>query len=206
MRATEFDLPGASDLLRVAAERGDRGAEVAVVYLQGLIDAREAFLDGGTASSLAPVQAAIQSLGTIAQGRRGSAEIARLVLQAAAAAAQSERDEMRLYLESAIQMEQVQRAAGLTGAPLISASEIAGDLWLQVARYDDARQSYAEAAERAGPSLRTVAGLARASSRLKDAAAACASYQSLLDTWGARPGLPAEVAEARAYLDDVCGP
>lgn len=206
VRATEFDLPGASDLLRVTADRGDRGAEVALVYIRGLIDAREAFRDGGTVASLAPVQAAIASLEAIAQGRRGSAEIARLVLQAAAAAAQSERDEMRLYLEAAIQMELVQNAAGLPGAPLVSATETAGDLWLRVGRYDDARRSYTEAAERAGSSLRILAGLARAASRLKDFAAACASYGSLLNTWGARPGQPVEIAEARAYLDDSCAP
>ena len=206
VRATEFDLLGASDLLRVPAERGDSGAEVALVYVRGLIDAREAFRDGGTAEALAPVQEAIGSLEAIAQGRRGSAEIARLLLQAAAAAAQSERNEMRLYLETAVQMESVQHAAGLPGAPLVTAAETAGDLWIQVDRYDDARRSYTKAAERIGSSLRILAGLARSASGLKDVAAACASYRSLLDTWGARQGLPAEMVEARAYVDGVCAP
>ena len=205
VRAAEFDLPGASDLLRVTAERGDRGAEVGVLYIRGLVAAREAFREGGTVAAIAPVHEAIESLGAIAQGRRGSAEIARLVLQAAAAAAQSERDEMRLYLEAAVQMELVQSAAGLPGAPLVSAAEVAGDLWLQVGRYEDARRAYTEAADRAGSSLRILAGLGSAASRLKDVLAACASYSSLLDTWGARPGLPAEVAEARtSYMEDVC--
>ena len=204
VRTSEFDLSGASDLLRVTAERGDRGAEVGVLYIRGLVDAREAFSEGGTVAALAPVQEAIESLGTIAQGRRGSAEIARLVLQAAAAAAQSEGGEMGLYLETAVQMELVQSAAGLPGAPLVSATEIAGDLWIQVGRYEDARLAYTEAADRVGSSLRILAGLGRAASRLKDVLAACASYSSFLDTWGARPGLPAEVVEARTYVDDVC--
>ena len=204
VRAAEFDLSGASDLLHVTAERGDRGAEVGLIYIRGLVAAREAFREGGTVAALAPVQEAIESLGAIAQGRRGSAEIARLVLQAAAAAAQSERAEMGLYLETAVQMELVQSAVGLPGAPLVSAAEIAGDLWLQVSRYEDAQLAYTEAADRAGSSLRILAGLGRAASRLKDVLAACASYSSLLDTWGARPGLPAEVVEARTYVDDVC--
>ncbi len=147
---------------------------------------------------------AIEALATLSQGRRGSAEIARLVLQAAAAAAQSDRDEMRLYLETAMQMEVIQSAAGLPGAPIVSATEIAGDLWLQVDRYEDARRAYADAADRVGPSLRNMIGSGRASSRLKDVLEACTSYGALLETWGMRPGLPSEVAEARTYVEQVC--
>ncbi len=204
VRSAEFDLPGAMELLRVAAERGDAGSEVGLIYLRGLVDARDAFRDGGTVAALAPVHGAIEALAALSQGRRGSAEIARLVLQAAAAAAQNERGEMRLYLETAMQMEVIQSAAGLPGAPLVSATEIAGDLWLQVDRYEDARQVYADAADRVGPSLRIMVGSARASSRLKDVLAACTSYGALLETWGTRPGLPAEIAEAQTYIEDVC--
>ena len=204
VRAAEFDLPGAMELLRVTAARGDAGSEVGLVYLRGLVDAREAFEDGGTVADLTPVYGAIEALATLSQGRRGSAEIARFVLQAAAAAAQSERDEMRLYLETAMQMELIQSAAGLPGAPLVSATEIAGDLWLQVDRYEEARQMYDDAADRVGPSLRNMVGSARASGRLKDVLAACTSYGGLLETWGSRPGAPAEIAEAQTYIDTVC--
>jgi hypothetical protein len=203
-RAAEFDLPGAMELLRVTAGRGDAGSEVALIYLGGLVGAREAFRDGGAVAALAPVLGAIESLATISQGRGGSAEIARLVLQAAAAAAQSERDEMRLYIESAMQMEVIQSAAGLPGAPIVTATEVAGDLWLQVDRYEDARQAYADAADRLGPSLRNMVGSARASSRLTDVLEACRSYGTLLETWGTRPGLPAEIAEARTYVENSC--
>ena len=204
VRAAEFDLPGAMELLRVTAARGDAGSEVGLIYLRGLVDVREAFEDGGSVAALTPVYGAIEALATLSQGRRGSAEIARLVLQAAAAAAQSERDEMRLYLETAIQMELIQSAAGLPGAPLVSATEIAGDLWLQVDRYEDARQVYEDAADRVGPSLRNMVGSARASRRLKDVLAACTSYGALLETWGSRPGAPSEIAEAQTYIDTVC--
>lgn len=206
VRATEFDVAGASNLLRMAAERGDAGAQVGSLYLRGLQDAREAFRRGGAADTLAPVREAIASLETIAKGRPGSAEIARLMLQAAAAAAQSERDEMRLYLDTAVRMESLQRAAGLPGAPLVTAAETAGDLWLQVHRYDDARQAYADAAERVGSTLRILAGRARAARGLNDAAGACAAYRALQDAWGARPGLPLEIAEARVYVAGFCAP
>jgi hypothetical protein len=205
VRATEFDLAGAFELLTAAADRGDVNAQVAALYIGGLLDAREAFREGGPAALLAPIRQAIASLEAIAKGRPGSAEIARLTLQAAAAASQSERDEMSLYLETALEMESLQRIAGLAGAPLVAAAEAAGDLWLQVHRYEDARRAYTDAAERVGFTLRILSGLARAARRLNDTAAACASYRRLLDAWGGRPGLPVEVAEARAYVGG-CAP
>src|SRR5688572_28216162 len=152
--AAEFDLAGAATLLEAAGQRGDLFAQLGAVYVRGLIDAHEASRQGGSPDSLLPVRQAIAWLELVANGRPGSAEIARLVLQAAAAAAQSERDEMRLYLDTAIRMETLQRAAGLPGAPLVAAAESAGDLWLQVHRYEEARSAYDQAAERLGPSLR----------------------------------------------------
>ena len=200
VRAVEFDLDGALLLLEAAAQPGDARTRIAVPYLRGLIAAREAFREGGDPKALAPVQESVTALAEIARGRPGAAEIARLVLQAASAAAQSERDEMRLYIEAAVQMESLQRAAGQDGAPLISASELAGDFWLQVYRYEDARRAYTEAADRVGFTLRILSGLARTARRLNDMPAACTAYRRLADAWGARPGLPVEIAEARAYL------
>jgi hypothetical protein len=204
VRAAEFDLAGAADLLQPAVEGGDATAQVAAIYARGLIDAREAWRRGGSPESLAPVRQAISSLEATAKGRPGSAEIARLVLQAAAAGAQSEREEMRLYLETAVRMETLQRAAGMPGAPLVAAAETAGDLWLQVHRYDEARTAYAEAAERFGSSLRTLAGRARAARGANDVPTACTAFRALLDAWGARAGQPVEIAEARAYLAGSC--
>jgi len=205
IRAAEFDVGGAVTLLEASASQADTGARIPLLYLRGLIAAREAFREGGAPGALAPVREAITELGALSKGQPGEAEIARLVLQAAAAAAQSERDEMRLYIESAMQMEVVQRAAGQRGAPLVSAAEVAGDLWLQVYRYDDARTAYTVAAERVGFTPRILSGLARAARRLNDMPAACAAYHRLVDAWGARPALPAEIVEARAYLSD-CAP
>jgi hypothetical protein len=203
-RAAAFDLSGAVERLKAAADGGDTNAQVAMVYVRGLVDAREAARRGGSPESLASVTQAIAWLGIVSNGRPGPAEIARLTLQAAAAAAQSERDEMRLYLESAVRMEMVQRAAGMPGAPLVSAAETAGDLWLQVHRYDEARRAYDDAADRFGASLRTHAGRARAARSVNDMTAACRSFRALIDAWGARHDQPPEIIEARAYVAGSC--
>lgn len=200
LRAAEFDLPAAAEQLHSAVAHKCASAEIAALFLQGLVDAREAFRHGGSPASLAPVRQAIASLDMLAKGRQGPAEIARLTLQAAAAAAQSEREEMRLYLEAATRMEALERAANQPGAPVITAAEAAGDLWLQVHRYEEARQSYLVAAQQVGPALRVLAGLARATARLNEAIAACGAFRSLVEQWGARQAEPPEINEARAYL------
>ncbi len=145
--------------------------QIASLYTQGLADARAAFVKGAPPESLAPVRQAIAALGNISQERPGPAEIARLTLQAAAAAAQSERDEMALYLEQATRMERLQFEAGQPGAPVVSAHEVAGDLWLQVFRYDDAVRAYLRAADYVGMTPRVTEGLARARARLGQATA-----------------------------------
>jgi hypothetical protein len=198
--AAEFDLNRAVTLLGSDVARACEDAYIALLYARGLVDAQAAFREGAPPEALAPVREAIASLEAIAKGRPGTAAIARMVLQAAAAAAQSERDETRLYLESALQMEALQRAAGQPGAPLVSAAEVAGDLWLQVHRYDDARRAYREAAGQLGFTARVLAGLARSSRRLNDTDAACTAYRRLLDVWGVRPGASAELSEARAFV------
>jgi hypothetical protein len=200
-RVEAFDLPGAADRLEAALARGCEIARVGALYLRGLVDAGAAFRRGAPPESLAPVRSAIASLEQLSRNRPGRAEIARLMLQAAAAGAQSERDEMSVYLDAAVRMEALQRAAGQPGLPLVSAHEAAGDLWLQVFRYADARRSYMRAVEEGAPTLRVLAGLARTAARLGNEVTACTEYQSLIDRWGAREGTPPEIADARTYLD-----
>lgn len=200
MQVDAFDLRGAAERLREAASRGCADAEIASLYVRGLVDAREAFRQGAAPAWLAPVRNAIAALEKMAQARPGPAEIARLTLHAAAAAAQSERDEMALYLEHATTMELVQRAAGKPGAPLVSAFEAAGDLQLQVHRYAEARRAYRQAADHVGMTPRVLAGLARVAARLNETADACLGYRRLIEGWGARTASPAEISEARTYL------
>jgi hypothetical protein len=218
VHAADLDLPRAAERLRAAANRGCDEADVAALYVGGLVDAREAFRLGAPPESLEPVRQAMASLEALAGNQQGPAEIARLMLHAAAAAAQNERDELGLFLDSALRLESILHTANLPGAPVLSALEAAGDLWLQVHWYEEARRAYTDAVDRAGVSPRAVAGLARVAARLGDQAAACAGYRLLLDLWGARlkarrQGVPvdstepAEIAGARAYLaEPACRP
>jgi hypothetical protein len=160
-RAEAPDLTAAIDALHAAAAQGCSDAEIGELYLRGLVGAREAFRQGAPPSSLVLVNAAIAALEQIAQSQPGPAEIARLMLHAAAAAAQSERDEMALYLEHAEGMDALLREAGQPAAPVLTVAEISGELWLQVHRYDDARAAFMKAATQVGMTPRVAAGLAR---------------------------------------------
>lgn len=164
-RAQEADLSPSANALREAASRGCTDAEVGALYLRGLVEARDAFRQGAPPDSLVTVHTAIASLERLGQGRPGPAEIARLMLRAAAAAAQSERDEMALYLDHAERMDALLRATGQPAAPVLSAAEISGELWLQVHRYEDAHAAFTTAARQVGQTPRVVAGLARAAAR-----------------------------------------
>jgi hypothetical protein len=201
MRVQEFDLPGALTVLEEAA--GDGGCSEAGAqfeYVEGLLGAREGARLGGTVDSLRDVRSAVHALLWRAAGRGGAWEVASVALQATIAASQYEREEMAVYLEHATRMELLQLSAGQRGVPLISALELAGDLWWQVHRFEDARRAYEVAMARVGRTSRITLGLARAASRLQDQAAACVEYQRLLDWWGGRTTTPPEIEEARAYV------
>jgi len=116
------------------------------------------------------------------------------------AAAQSERDELSLLIEHAVDLEARRRSANLSAAPIISAHEAAGDLWLQVHRYQDARDAYLRARARLGPTRRVLLGLARTAVRLSDPATACDHYAKLIASWRSAGTDPVEIDEARSFL------
>jgi hypothetical protein len=198
-RAEAFDLSGAVESFAAASAAGCSEARLAALYLRGLIAAREAYPFGGSPESIAPVERALAELDREPLQSLGEAQVVRFVLQAAIAAAQSEREEVALLIEHAIDLETQRRSAGLSGAPVVTAVEVAGDLWLQVHRYDDARRAYARAADRVGRRPRVVLGLARAAVRLFDWAAACAEYTALVAGWRSA-GQPLEIGEAQTFL------
>jgi hypothetical protein len=142
-------------------------AEIEAVYLRGWDAAQAAARIGGPPESLAPVRDAIATLERMSAGAHGPAEIARYVLAAAADAAQDERDEMALFLEHAVALERMQLDANQPGAPSITAHEAAGDLWLQVYRYEDARRAYEQAKAVIGSTPRIEAGLKRVDAALR---------------------------------------
>ena len=199
-RVDTFDLPAAAEALEQALSDGCEQARVPSLYVRGLVDARVAAVEGGSAAALVPVFEATAALGAVSQGLPGPAEIARLVLLAAVAAAEDERETMAIFLQAAADMAALQRAAGQPGAPSVSAFEAAGDLWYQMQGYEDAREAFTRGAVVVGRTPRVVAGLVRTAIRLGDGAAACLEIRALLTFWGDRAGAPPAVAEARAYL------
>lgn len=200
-RAEALDLEGALAQYRSAGAAGcDEAAETAT-YLEALAAARAAYALGGPVDALAPVRALAASLGARSGGAPGTLELQRLLLLAAAAAAQSEREEMRLLLDHATTMETLLVAGGQPAAPVVPAHVLAGELWLQVHRYEDARGAFELAAETTGPSLRVRLGLARALARLGDTAGACRAYAAVDGAGGTRPTVAAPaaaLAQARA--------
>jgi hypothetical protein len=174
--------------------------ELPLIYLRGLAASRAAYAKGGDDTSLAPVRAAIAAVGErAAMGE--VAEIVGFVLRASVAAAQSERDEMSVLLAQALQVERGRGARGLDGAPLLTAHEMAGDLWLQVHRFDEAAAAYRVARGYAGDSPRISIGLARALARQNQVAAACQEYRRVVTQAGAlRAAMQEQRTEAEAYL------
>ena len=205
-RGQAFDLTGAANAYFTAASKGCAAADVPGHYLRGLLAAQAAHAQFGSPESLAPVREAIAFIDSRGGQEPGLPQVARVVLQAAAAAAQSERLEMALLLERAIRLEAVQLEARQPGLPIVTAHEAAGDLTLLVRDYEGARRAYLRAAERVGTTPRITLGLARVAAQLNDGLAACRQFRSFVWWWDARSGEPAEVAEARAYLQrPACG-
>ena len=196
-RAAVFDSKSATARLAEGIECPE--IAVAYWYVHGLIAARDAYRYGGSAESLEPVKLAIKQLESRSPGS-SAAEIARVVLQAASAAAQSEREEMGLLLEHALNLEKQARAAGQPGAPIVSAFEVTGDLWLQVHRFEDAHRAYVAASAQVGSTRRITLGLARTAFRLGELPAACEHYRILVSGWPKSGGEPPELGEARTFL------
>lgn len=203
-RAEAFDLQGALELVRAAGECDE--AAGAAEYLEGLLGADDAVKAGGTIDSLREVRSATNALSRRSEGGARRWEAASLALRAVAAASQQERAEMALYLAEATRLEGLLAAAGLPGAPFVTAHELAGDLWLQVHDFEEARSAYRRAEALVGRTPRVMLGLARSAERLKDTDAACAEYRSLVEWWHRAPRGPAPraIEDAEAALRSAC--
>ena len=202
-RAQEFDLPGALALLKEAASDGacdEAGAQFE--YVEGLLGAAEAARQGGTVDSLRDVRSAVHALLWRAAGKGGVPNQRSLDRgqpprhRAIPAVAVKKQVDCRLALRY---VEQTEVLVDLPDR-IHRLHELAGDLWLQVHRFEDARRAYERATEHVGRTSRITFGLGRAAARLQDGRTACAEYRRLLDWWGPRAALPPEIEEARMYL------
>ena len=205
-RGAVFDLVGAANAYFTAAAKGCVEADVPGHYLRGFVAAQTAHAEFGARDALAPVQDAIALIDARGGTMPGLPQVARLVLQAAAATAQSERPTIAVFLDEAIRLEALQLEARQPPLPVVTAHEAAGDLWLRVRDYGQARRAYLRAEERIGTTPRITLGLARIAARVNDGLNACRQYRALVWWWGSRTGEPPEVAEARTYLlRPACG-
>lgn len=191
------DEAAALDLLRARYDDAATCPAVALAAwsLRGWIAAQAAADRGGTPESLTDTTAALAVIESLGRGT-SEAGYAAALLRAAMAAAQSERDELRLWLDQA---HDVSRRLG-TGAAAPrwprAIDRADGELWHRVDDFELAEAAFAAAAagDDAAASYR---GLARARDRRGNRAGACAAYRAV----AARAAVDTLVgAEARGYL------
>lgn len=191
--AAESMIQRGDDPLRVdAATFGDTAAgkfcdAVRLVRgaLRGWDEARQLAAVGGDRARLAPVLARIDDLEPLKRGPlRVEVEYAQVAIRAAMAASQDERPEMELLLTHARDLsERVAQRGGRTIWPR-SINLLAGELWLEVDRYDDAHQAFVRAASVEG-SARTLIGLSEVLLKLERRTEACQTVSRVKNAAGA---------------------
>lgn len=193
-----FDLRGAAAEYEAAARAGCASGAAAATYVRGLIAARQADAQFGSAASLEPLKQAISSLESRA-AQNPSARAMLAVLRAAIPAAQHERPEMALRIEEMLRHESLQLEAKQPPLPVLSAHEAAGYFWLQLHLYVEAGRAFDAAAQAVGRTPHVLLGHARTAAGRQDPAA-CEHYRRLISWWGSRPKSPPEMTEARDYV------
>ena len=193
-----FDLAGAAAAYARAAQAGCAETESAAIYIRGLLAARAADAQVGTAAALEPLKQAISSLDSHA-AQSPSARAMAAVLRAAVPAAQHERAEMALRIEEMLRHESLQLEAKQPALPVLSAHEAAGYFWLQLRLYVEAGRAFDAAARAVGRTPHVLLGHARTAAGRQEPAA-CEHYRRLILWWGSRPEAPPEMTEAREYV------
>lgn len=202
-RVAEGDDEGALEALapdRSAAGCAER--ELARLSVAAWGEARRLALTGGAPTALGPVLELLDQLAAVDLG--GDADLARVrqladaVVRAAVAAAQDERDEMSLYLTHAQGLAEALRLARREVRWPLPLELAAGELWLEVDRYAEARDAFERAAD--GP--RTALGRARVLERTAGRDEACRAYRGV-EPLASSPAARRQVVEAIGRLG--CG-
>lgn len=198
-RGQAFDLEGAATAYTAAMQAGCWSVQPALFYLRGLLAVHAANAQFASAASLQPLRDAINQLQRFTTGDpviRGM----EMVLRAGIPAAQHERAEMSLFIDEMLRMESLQLEAKQPPLPVLSAHEAAGQFWLMLRLYDEARRAFELAAQRVGQTPHVLIGVARAAVGRKDLPAACDHYRRLIAWWNDRAESPPEIIEARAFV------
>jgi hypothetical protein len=193
-----FDLTGAAAEYEAAAREGCAASAAAATYVRGLIAARHADAQFGSAASMEPLKQAISALES-STAQNPSARAMATVLRAAMPAAQHERPEMALRIEEMLRQESLQLEAKQPPLPVLSAHEMAGYFWLQLHLYVEAGRAFDAAGQAVGRTPYVMLGHARSAAGRQDPAA-CEQYRRLIAWWGSRAAVPPEMTEARDYL------
>jgi hypothetical protein len=181
------------------AQGCDASVDPSCTFLQAFSAARMAW-PGAKPDRLQEAARINERLGGVRGGPTSVAELLRVLVRAAIASAQEEHPELELLLMHASDLEERLLRSGQLVLPFAPVAEIAGDLYFQANRFDHARRRYGDALIARPNRARSILGIARASARLDDRAAATAAYKQLLDVMkDADPDLP-ELAEARAWI------
>ena len=171
---------------------------LARVSLQGYHEARTVAALGGAADRLGPTRQALEELSKLRGGSLDlEIEYADTAIRAAIAAAQDERAELALLLSHARDLTErlvTRSRRAIWPRPY---NVLAGDLWLEVDRFDDARAAF-ERAVKADASPLAIVGLSRALVRLGRRDEACRTLARLpVDAVSLRDATREEFAECR---------
>jgi hypothetical protein len=150
------------------------------IALRGWAAARTlAPMGGGDQGHREAIHRLLAALGQHARGPHGlEAEYADVAVRAAMAAAQDEREELGLLLTHARDLAERLAARGRRAVWPRSFNLLAGELWLEVDRYEDARQAFARAVDD-DPSPLAVVGFGRALQRLGRDEEACRQWRGI---------------------------
>ena len=173
---------------QVSAASAER--DIARLAMEGWQSARAVAAQGGAAELLGPVNARLQALDQYPQTLARYAEVA---IRAAVSAAQEEREEMALFLDHARALSQQMATVGPAPRVPLPIDELSGELWFEVDRFAEARDSFARATTLA-PTPNAWVGLARAADKLGDRVAACRAYLEVRGTQGLPPDVDIEVS------------
>lgn len=171
------------------------GNKLMQLTLMGWMSARELASSGGAGELLAPTMKIVnEELEGLRAGDSAlEAEYAQTAIRAAIAAAQDERPEMELLLTHARDLTERLAVRGRRALWPHPFNVLAGELWLEVDRYEDARLAFNRAVKDQASPLALV-GLARTLARLERHAEACETFVRVRDDPGPLRN------QARAYL------
>jgi tetratricopeptide (TPR) repeat protein len=186
---------------RDAVARGIRGpidrcgaVKLSRAALVGWVEARKLAPAGGDKQLLGPAMRAIEELEALKTGPLAiDAEYAQVAIRAAIAAAQDERPELELLLTHARDLTERLAARGRRATWPRPYNLLAGELWLEVDRYDEARSAF-ERAVRAEESAIALVGLGRTLARLNRHDEACQAFRRV------RNAAPSLMDETRSFL------